>query len=205
MAQHRVGIREVAIFGAALARCGPTAELQFVLCGANDGGCVATIKKSAILVAVFVLTSSFSFAVPSKPAAVLPISVADLMRASIEIPADGIWAAEGAEKLSAEDWQLADQDAVNLIAATQLMAKAGTGKQDAKWVAAADWQSWSRDMQKTALQLRVAAQAMDQKKLAAAGDHLQELCEGCHTKYRPQTPTDGVSRYPFYPKRELQK
>jgi hypothetical protein len=46
---------------------------------------------------------------------------------------------------------------------------------------------------------------MDQKKLAAAGDHLQELCEGCHTKYRPQTPTDGVSRYPFYPKRELQK
>ena len=166
---------------------------------------MARIKKSAILVAVFGLTSSFSFAVPPKPVAVLPISVADLMRASIEIPADGIWAAEGAEKLSAEDWQLADQDAVNLIAATQLMVKAGIGKQDAKWVAAADWQTWSRDMQKTALQLRVAARAMDQKKLAAAGDHLQELCEGCHTKYRPQTPTDGVSRYPFYPKRELQK
>jgi hypothetical protein len=203
MAQHRVGIREVALFGAALARCGPTAELQFEFSGA--GGSVAIIKKSAILLAVFGLTSSFSFAVPPKPAALLPISVADLMRASIEIPADGIWAAEGAEKLSAEDWQLADQDAVNLIAATQLMVKAGTGKQDAKWVAAADWQTWSRDMQKTALQLRVAAQAMDQKKLAAAGDHLQELCEGCHTKYRPQTPSDGVSRYPFYPKRELQK
>ena len=125
------------------------------------------------------------------------------MRASIEIPADGIWAAEGAEKLSEEEWQLADQDAVNLIAATQLLPKAGSGKQDAKWVAAADWQAWSRDMQKTALQLRVAAKEMDQKKLAVAGDHLQELCEGCHTKYRPQTPTDGVSRYPFYPKREL--
>jgi hypothetical protein len=25
------------------------------------------------------------------------------------------------------------------------------------------------------------------------------------TKYRPQAPSDGVSRYPFYPKRELPK
>jgi hypothetical protein len=70
----------------------------------------------------------------------LPISLLDVMRASIEIPADGIWAAEGADKMSQEDWQLADQDAVNLIAATTLLATAGTGKNDAKWVANVDWQ-----------------------------------------------------------------
>jgi hypothetical protein len=151
------------------------------------------------------LLSTLAFAVPPKAVTSLPISLADLMRASIEIPADGLWAAEGAEKLTDEDWQLADEDAVNLIAATLLMSKAGTGKKDASWVAAADWQSWSKDMQKTALQLRAAAKAKDTKRLAAAGDHLQELCESCHTKYRPQTPTDGVSRYPFYPKRELAK
>jgi Cytochrome C' len=149
--------------------------------------------------------SGVAIAAPPKSASTLPISIADLMRASIEIPADGIWAAEGSEKLSEEEWLLADQDAVNLIAATSLMAKAGTGKKDAQWVAAADWQNWSRDMQKTALQIRGAAKAMDQKRLATAGDRLQELCEGCHTKYRPQEPTDGVSRYPFYPKRELAK
>jgi hypothetical protein len=166
---------------------------------------VATIKKTALWAAAVGLLSTSGVAAPPKPVSALPISTADLMRASIEIPADGIWAAEAAEKLSEEDWQLADQDAVNLIAATQLLSKPGTGKQDAKWAAAADWQTWSRDMQKTALQLRVAAKEMDQKKLATAGDHLQELCEGCHTKYRPQTPTDGVSRYPFYPKRELAK
>jgi Cytochrome C' len=137
--------------------------------------------------------------------AALPLSLADVMRASVEIPADGIWAAEGADKLSEEDWQLADQDAVNLIVAAALIAHAGTGKNDAKWVVNADWQSWVRDMQKTALQIRAAVKAMDQKKLAAAGDHLQEICESCHTKYRPQTPSDGLSRYPFYPKRELAK
>jgi Cytochrome C' len=135
----------------------------------------------------------------------LPISLVDLMRASIEIPADGLWAAAGADKLSEEDWQLADQDAVNLIAATTLIASAGTGKNDRKWVAHADWQSWVRDMEKTALAIRAAVKAQDQKTLAAVADQLQQICEGCHTKYRPQTPSDGVSRYPFYPKRELAK
>jgi hypothetical protein len=135
----------------------------------------------------------------------LPISLVDLMRASIEIPADGLWAAAGADKLSEEDWQLADQDAVNLIAATTLIASAGTGKNDRKWVAHADWQSWVREMEKTALAIRAAVKAEDQKTLAAVADQLQQICEGCHTKYRPQTPSDGVSRYPFYPKRELAK
>jgi hypothetical protein len=139
------------------------------------------------------------------PRVALPVSLLDLMRASVEIPADGIWAVEFADKLSEEGWQLADQDAVNLIAAATLIARGGTGKKDAKWVAAADWQAWVRDMQNTALQIRAAVKAMDQKKMAAAADHLQEICESCHTKYRPQAPSDGVSRYPFYPKRELAK
>jgi Cytochrome C' len=135
----------------------------------------------------------------------LPISVLDVMRASVEIPADGIWAAVGADKLSDDDWQLADQDAVNLIAATTLLAGGGTGQNDAKWVANPEWQTWVRDMEKTALEIRAAVKATDQKKMAAAADHLQEICEACHTKFRPQAPSDGVSRYPFYPKRELAK
>jgi Cytochrome C' len=140
------------------------------------------------------------------PHALAPaISIADLMRASIEIPANGIWAAAGSDKLSEEEWQLADQDAVNLIAATTLVASGGIGKSDAKWVAAADWQTWAREMEKTALQIRAAVKTMDLKKMAAGADHLQEVCESCHTKYRPQAPSDGVSRYPFYPKRELPK
>jgi Cytochrome C' len=135
----------------------------------------------------------------------LPVSLVDVMRASIEVPADGIWAAEGIEKPSEEEWQLADQDAVNLIAATTLVASAGTGKNDRKWIVNADWQKWVREMEKTALEIRADIKSQDQKKMSASADHLQEICEGCHTKYRPQSPSDGVSRYPFYPKRELPK
>jgi cytochrome c553 len=134
-----------------------------------------------------------------------PLSILEVMRASIEIPADGLWAAQGADKLSEEDWQLADQDAVQLIGATTLASRGGKGKHDQEWVSKADWQGWMSDMLKTAVALRAAAKAQDAAKLSAAADHLQEICAACHAKYRPAQPSDGVARYPFYPKRELVK
>jgi hypothetical protein len=133
------------------------------------------------------------------------LSILDLMRASVEIPADGIWAAQGAEKLSEDDWLLVDQDSVSLAGAATLISKPGTGKNDRKWVANADWQSWAHDVQTTALAIRAAAKAKDLAGFGAAADHLSEVCQSCHTKYRPEAPSDGVARYPFYPKRELAK
>lgn len=135
----------------------------------------------------------------------VPVSILDLMRASVEIPADGIWAAQGAEKLDDDDWLLADEDSVSLAGAATLISKPGTGKNDRQWVANTDWQTWVRDMQITALNIRAAAKAKDSAKLSAAADHLSEVCQSCHTKYRPAAPSDGVARYPFYPKRELVK
>jgi hypothetical protein len=136
---------------------------------------------------------------------VSPLSILDVMRAAIEIPADGLWAAQGNDKMSEEDWLLADEDAVQLIGATTLASRGGTGKHDHEWIAKADWQAWMRDMLKTAVALRAAAKAQDSAKLAASADHLQEICSACHAKYRPAEPSDGVARYPFYPKRELVK
>jgi hypothetical protein len=138
----------------------------------------------------------------SAPLAV-PVSILDLMRAAVEIPADGIWAAQGAEKLTDDDWLLADEDSVSLAGAATLISMPGKGKNDHKWVANADWQSWVRDVQTTALAIRAAAKAKDPGKFSAAADHLSEVCQSCHTKYRPEAPSDGVARYPFYPKREL--
>jgi hypothetical protein len=152
-------------------------------------------------------TTATAPAAPAAKAAPLgvPVSILDLMRASVEIPADGIWAAQGAEKLDDDDWLLVDEDSVSLAGAATLISKPGTGKNDRKWVANADWQSWVRDVQMTALAIRAAAKAKDQAKFSAAADHLSEVCQSCHTKYRPEAPSDGVARYPFYPKRELAK
>jgi Cytochrome C' len=140
---------------------------------------------------------------PKSASLAVPVSILDLMRASVEIPADGIWAVQGSDKPSEDDWLLADEDSVSLAGAATLISKPGTGKNDRQWVANADWQAWVRDIQTTALTIRAAAKAKDLAKFSAAADHLSETCQSCHTKYRPQAPSDGVARYPFYPKREL--
>ena len=115
--------------------------------------------------------------VEKSPPPPVPLSILDLMRASVEIPADGIWAAQGAEKLDDDDWLLVDEDSVSLAGAATLISKPGTGKNDRKWVANADWQSWVRDVQTTALAIRAAAKAKDSAKLTAAADHLSEVCQ----------------------------
>jgi Cytochrome C' len=163
---------------------------------------MTSIRAWRLLIAVLPV---MAFAASATFAAGPGLSILEVMRASIEVPADGLWAAEGAEKLSDEDWLLVDQDAIQLIGATSLVAHGGTGKNDAKWVANAEWQAWVRDMQMTAFALRATAKTKDAAKLASSGDHLQEICAACHAKYRPAEPSDGVARYPFYPKRELAK
>src|ERR1700689_5797734 len=60
----------------------------------------------------------------------LAVSLLDVMRASVQIPADGIWGAAGGDKLSDDQWLLADQDSINLLAAASLIATPGTGKND---------------------------------------------------------------------------
>ena len=65
---------------------------------------------------------------PNSPQFAVPVSILDLMRASVEIPADGIWAAQGAEKLSDDDWLLADEDSVSLAGAATLVSKPGTAR-----------------------------------------------------------------------------
>jgi hypothetical protein len=133
----------------------------------------------------------------------LAVSLLDVMRASVQIPADGIWGAAGADKLSDDQWLLAEQDSINLVAAASLIATPGTGKNNRMWVQSPDWQNWVREYRSAALELRAAVRARDLAKLSAAGDGLTKVCEDCHTQYRPATPSDGVSRYPFYPKRDL--
>jgi hypothetical protein len=143
-------------------------------------------------------------AAPAVPAPLpLTLTTLEVMRAAVQIPADGIWAVQYEEKLSDPAWLLLDQDASDLAAAATLVSTPGSGKNDKAWAANADWQAWSLDLQKTALQVREAAKTRDLMKLQTSGDHLQEICQACHDKYRPQVPSDGVVRYPFYPKRVM--
>jgi hypothetical protein len=102
-------------------------------------------------------------------------------------------------------WLLVDQDSVALASAATRISLGGTGKKDRQWVANSDWQALARDVQQTALAVRAAGKAKDADKRGEAADHLAEVCQTCHAKYRPEVPSDGVARHPFYPKRVLLK
>lgn len=134
-----------------------------------------------------------------------PLTLLQIMRANVEIPADGIWAVTSKDKLSDKEWLLAEQDAVNIIASASFVAGAGTGPQDMAWRSNADYQAWAKEMQDDGVKLLAAVKAKDLAKLADAGDHLGGVCQDCHTKYRPENPSDGVARFPFYPARELKE
>jgi hypothetical protein len=131
----------------------------------------------------------------------LPVPTVDFMRAAVEISADGIWAAQAQEKLSDKDWLLADQDSVALASAATLVSMGGKSPKDQASAANPDYQAWARDLQKGAVALRAAVKNKDKAKFDESADVVTANCEACHAKYRPEVPSDGIARYPFYPAR----
>jgi hypothetical protein len=133
----------------------------------------------------------------------LPVPVNAVMVALVDFAADGIWRPAASETpLTDKQWLLAEQDAINLIASASLITMAGTGVNDAQWVAEPDWRRWATDMQVTAEQAKAAVDAKDQARLKLVGDRLVEICQTCHQKYKPGLPSMGITRFPIYPKRD---
>lgn len=168
-------------------------------------GALAALLPLGFVGSLFVAGSASGQAPGASAPLALPVTLLEIMRANVEIPADGIWAIENAAKLSNQEWLLAEQDAINITASATFISMGGTGKKDREWVSNADWKAWARDVQQTGLQIRAAVKAKDQKKLTVAADHLVDVCQSCHDKYRPENPSDGIARFPFYPARVLKK
>jgi hypothetical protein len=164
---------------------------------------ITRLGSAASLIGIFFLVGGAT--APAPRPLTLPLTLLEIMRANVEIPAEGVWAVENEDKLSDEQWALAEQDAINIVASATFISTGGTGKKDREWVSNADWQTWTKDVQQTGTQIRAAVKAKDLKKLAEAGDHLVDVCQSCHDKYRPEIPSDGIMRFPFYPARVLKK
>jgi hypothetical protein len=133
----------------------------------------------------------------------LAVPITAVMVALVDFAADGIWRPAASETpLTDEQWLLAEQDAVNLIASTTLMTMPGTGTNDAVWIEEPEWRRWTEEMQTVAIQAKGAVEAKDQKRLGLVGDRLVELCQACHQKYKPGLPVMGITRFPIYPKHD---
>jgi len=125
-------------------------------------------------------------------------SINALMVALVDHSAHQIWEAGSAETLTGQDWQRAEQHAIQLAASGTLISLGGTGIADAGWVTAPAWQEWSQVLTNRALAALAAVRNTDQDALNSAGGMLIEACDGCHQAFKPELPTEGLTHVPHY-------
>lgn len=133
----------------------------------------------------------------------LAVPINAVMVALVDFAADGVWRPAAMETgLTQDQWLLAEQDSINLIASATLITTPGTGANDAAWVKDPDWRRWATEMQLVAGEARSAVEQQNQERLRLVGDRLVEICEACHQKFKPGLPSMGITRFPVYPKRD---
>jgi hypothetical protein len=127
-------------------------------------------------------------------------SINAIMVGAVDHAAHHIWdlGREGMAPETDQDWDEVWHAAVQLIAASTAITTGGTtGEMDAEWVSDPGWRTWSQAVMDAGVMAYDAALARDLDAVLAAGDPLVMACEGCHTQFKPDLPTEGIV-HPHY-------
>ena len=125
-------------------------------------------------------------------------SINAIMVAMVDWAAHEIWEAGYADNLSGRQWLTTKQYAIELLASGTLVSLGGTGQADMGWVRSPAWQTWTSQMIDDTRKALEAIEAKDQEALRAAGESLINACEGCHTDFKPDIPTEGILHVPHH-------
>lgn len=121
----------------------------------------------------------------------LPVSLNDVMVALVNHAADPLWVAGWRAPSSDEDWRELERRAYQLEIAGALIEHPGTGALDQKWAAKPGWQYWANALRAVGSDAVAAVEARDLSAISTVGDRTVEVCEGCHTAFKPDFPTGG--------------
>ena len=122
-----------------------------------------------------------------------PFSVNRQMVSLIDNESHVLWAAEveGGAPQSEADWNTIEDHALQIVAAGYLLARGGTGPEDAQWSAQPEWQRETKAMIDAAMAASTAAESKNMENLLTANGHLVDSCLGCHEQFKPELPTEG--------------
>src|SRR5262245_58741420 len=130
----------------------------------------------------------------SAPAILSPISINAEMVRIVDHAGHQLWNAEKPNMTPKTDgdWENLVEHATQIAAAGALIRLEGTGPNDRTFVQQPDWQKFATAVSTAGLAALKAAEAKNQQALVAANGQLVEACEGCHKRFKPALPSEGI-------------
>lgn len=161
---------------------------------------VFSLARGRVLARVMVLASLLAILAgcrmggpaADEPGMRLPVSHNNVMVALINDAADPIWAAAWREPSSEVQWGELEKLGNRLQIGGALLLVPGTGPMDQQWAASPDWREYAKRLNLAGAQASQAAKERDVALIAAVGDEIVEVCEACHTRFKPMLPTGGL-------------
>jgi hypothetical protein len=130
----------------------------------------------------------------SAPAVQSPVSINAEMVRVVDHAAHQLWNAEkaGMAPKTDADWENIVEHATQIAAAGALIRLEGTGPNDRTFVQQPDWQKFGAAVSTAGLAALKAAEAKNQETLVTANGQLVDACEGCHKRFKPALPSEGI-------------
>lgn len=129
----------------------------------------------------------------------LPVSINATMVALVDHASEPLWLDAYEPPKTEMRWLEAEYNAYQMAVGGKLIQLAGTGPNDADWVADPDWIKMADEMTAAGMDALNAAKARNVAMLNTAGDRLVASCEACHKKFKPGLTSMGIYKSPNYP------
>lgn len=127
----------------------------------------------------------------------LPISINAAMVGLVDHSADYLFAlGNGDMPRNDNDWNLVLSSAYEMMLSGTVTRIPGTGQFDRQWTENPEWIALANDLTTIgadAVEL-AEARSTDVEAWRAVGDRLIENCMNCHTRFKPEIPSEGVLR-----------
>jgi hypothetical protein len=127
------------------------------------------------------------------------VSVNAIMVGFVDHAAHVLWdvADETKAPKTDRDWGELEHHAIQTAAAGTLIGLGGTGPADPGWALLPEWKTYSQQLSDGGLAALNAVRRKDRAAILKAGDQIVQTCEGCHEKFKPDLPTEGIV-HPHY-------
>ena len=129
------------------------------------------------------------------PSVQSPVSINAEMVRVVDHAAHQLWNSErrGMAPKTDADWENIVEHATQIAAAGSLIRLEGPGPNDRTFVQQPDWQKFATAVSDAGLAALKAAELKNQEALVAANGQLVEACEGCHKRFKPALPSEGIN------------